>query len=193
MKGVKAGPMPGSFSDRIPDEHECRELIKEYGMLPNILKHSEQVMRVSLCIADNLKKRDAVKRDLILAAALLHDITKTRSIGTGERHDVSGGELLRGLGFESVAVAVEQHVEFRDFRRDGPLLEKEIIYYADKRVMHDVIVTLDERLEDLVKRYGITSDLVERILSNKGFLFALEEKIASHMATGIHDAIDSLR
>ena len=45
-----------------------------------------------------------------MAAALLHDITKTISFETKEHHDESGGELLRELGFASVGEIVKQHV-----------------------------------------------------------------------------------
>ena len=77
--------------DRIPSPEECDELMAKYSMLPNIVAHSRQVMRVSLAITDNVKKGVAINRDMIIAAALLHDITKTRSLKTREPHDQSGG------------------------------------------------------------------------------------------------------
>jgi uncharacterized protein len=51
-----------------------------------------------------------VNRDLVVATALLHDITKTRSLVTKERHDTSGGALVRELGFPRIAEIVEQRV-----------------------------------------------------------------------------------
>jgi uncharacterized protein len=78
---------------RIPSREECDELMAKYSMLPNIVEHSIQVMRPSLAITDNLKASVSVNRDLVMAAALLPDITKTRSLATKERHDASGGEL----------------------------------------------------------------------------------------------------
>jgi len=67
---------------RIPSAVECERLIAETGMLENIIAHSRQVCRVSLWIADH-RKTNGLDRDLIRAAALLHDITKTRSFSTG--------------------------------------------------------------------------------------------------------------
>ncbi|MBP7605346.1 MAG: HDIG domain-containing protein, partial [Spirochaetes bacterium] len=87
-------------SDRVPSETECRALIEEHGMLPNIVAHSEAVMRVAAAIVDDLIDPDDVERPLVVAAALMHDITKTRALETKERHDESGGALARSLGME---------------------------------------------------------------------------------------------
>lgn len=67
-------------TDRIPSQEECYTLMAQYLMLPNIIEHSRQVMRVALAITDNLKKDISINRDMVMAAALLHDITKTRSL-----------------------------------------------------------------------------------------------------------------
>jgi uncharacterized protein len=177
----------------IPSREECLKLMAQYSMLPNIAKHSQQVMRVSLAITDRLRSGVAVSRDTVAAAALLHDITKTRSLHTGERHDASGGILLRELGYPRVAEIVEQHVFLKNFNQAGELEEREIVYYADKRVMHDQIVTLDERLHDLAQRYGVTEEISNRILQNKTLVLAVERKIAGFMNVDLHCAIEELR
>jgi len=184
--------MDESTRDRIPSREECYELMARYSMLPNIAGHSRQVMRVSLAIVDNLKNGTAVNRDMVVAASLLHDITKTRSLETKERHDRSGGELLRELGFTRIAEIVEQHVVFKNLDRQGRLEEREIVYYADKRVMHDRIVTIDERVHDLVQRYGMTDEIRNLILQNKSLILAVESKIAGFMKMDIHQAIQEI-
>jgi len=171
-------------SDRVPSETECRALIEEHGMLPNIVAHSEAVMRVAAAIVDDLIDPDDVERPLVVAAALMHDITKTRALETKERHDESGGALARSLGMERIAEIIEQHVFLKDFDPEGPLLAKEIVYYADKRVMHDTVVSLDERVEDLVVRYGTTPERVALIRKNLEYARAVEAKIARRMRSG---------
>jgi putative nucleotidyltransferase with HDIG domain len=158
-------------------------------MLPKIVEHSLQVMNVSLAIMDNLKSGVPVNRDLVIAAALLHDITKTRSLATKERHDASGGELLRELGFPRIAEIVEQHVIIQNVNLEGRLEEREIVYYADKRVLHDTIVTIEERVQDLVQRYGTVEEIRNLILQNKSQVLAIEGKIADFMAIDLHRAI----
>ncbi len=185
--------MTKTSGDRIPSREECDDLMEKYSMRANIVDHSIQVMRVSLAITDNLKNGIAVSRDLVIAAALLHDITKTRSLTTNEPHDISGGELLRNMGFASIAEIVEQHVVLLDFNPQGRLEEREIIYYADKRVNHDKIVAVETRVDYLLQRYGSTEEIKNRILQNKNVLLAVESKIAGFMKIDINRAIDEIK
>jgi len=179
--------------DRIPSPEECDELMARYSMLPNIIAHSRQVMNVSLAIADNVRQGVDINRDIIIAAALLHDITKTRSLKTKEPHDRSGGELLRELGFVSVGKIVEQHVILLDFDPKARLKESEIINYADKRVMHDRIVSLTERVQDLIQRYGVTEEIKNRIQKNEIQVIAIEKKIAASIAIDLDAAIRGIQ
>jgi len=185
--------MTENIKDKIPTRGECEELMAKYAMLPNIVMHSMQVMRVSIAIMDHLKDGVSLERDLVVAAALLHDITKTRSLETKERHAESGGDLLRELGFWRVAAIVEQHVILRNLNLEGRLEEAQIVYYADKRVMHDTIVTIDERVDDLIRRYGTGEEIRNQILKNKVQALAVESKIASFMKIGIQNALDEIR
>jgi putative nucleotidyltransferase with HDIG domain len=169
-------------NEKIPSESECFSIINEYRMLPNIIEHSMQVKKVSVLIYENLEEKSSLNLELIVASALLHDIAKTSSIKNRElRHDLKGGEILRKLGFDEIAEIVENHVVFSGFDPDGPVNEKEIIYYSDKRVMHDRIVSIDSRIDDLVERYGKTEKIKEMIINNKNFVKSLENKILSHM------------
>ena len=179
--------------DRIPSREECDELMAKYSMLPNIVAHSQQVMRVSLAITDNLKNGVSINRDLVMAAALLHDITKTRSLKTREPHDQSGGELLRELGFASIGEIVKQHVILLDFNPKGRLEEREIINYADKRVMHDRVVSLAERVQDLIQRYGVTEEIKSRIKQNESLVIAIEKKIAGFIVIDLDVAIQRIQ
>ncbi len=183
---------PCCAPDRIPTREECDDLMVKYSMLPNIIAHSRQVMRVSLAITDHLKKEASVNRDLVLAAALLHDITKTRALQSKEKHDRSGGELLEALGFASVGEIVRQHVALTDFKPEGRLQEHEIVNYADKRVMHDRIVSLPERMKDLIKRYGITEEIRLLIRKNGDQVLAVEKKIMNCMAVPLETVIEKL-
>jgi hypothetical protein len=74
---------------------------------------------------------------------------------------------------------------------DGGLEEREIVCYADKRVRHDTIVTLEERIQDLIARYGDSEEIRRLIRVNSSQVFALERKIAGFMTVGIEEAIRS--
>jgi len=63
------------------------------------------------------------------------------------------------------------------------------VYYADKRVLHDTIVTIDERVHDLIQRYGTVEEIRNLILQNKSQVLTVERKIASFMKIDIDQAI----
>jgi uncharacterized protein len=148
---------------RVPTEAQCQRLVADMGMLENIVAHSRQVCRVSLLIFDHLRP-DALNKDLIRAAALLHDITKTRSLETLEDHAETGAKLLIEIGYPEVGRIVGQHVRLdRYFASQSPT-EEEIVNYADKRVLHDRIVPLSERMGYILEKYGQGSERKKAIL-----------------------------
>jgi uncharacterized protein len=177
----------------VPTEQECYEIMKRYHMLDNIMKHSIMVMKVSMALVANLKDPDLLQSSLVMASALLHDIAKTRTIETKElRHDMIGGEIMRELGFDKIAEAVESHVVFEGFDPEGDLEAREIVFYADKRVMHDSIVSLDSRVDDLVKRYGVNERIVDLITENKNFVLEVENKIQKFLRKNIEAIVSDV-
>jgi putative nucleotidyltransferase with HDIG domain len=177
----------------IPDVETCLALLQQYDILPNVLEHSSQVHRVACAIVDHLNGSVAINCDLVCAAALLHDITKSRALKTGEKHDISGKELLESLGYPEIADIVGQHVFLRNTSPNSPLTEADIVYYADKRVMHNEIVTVEERIQDLLKRYGTTPERYNKILENKDIILIVEQKLARHLTKPIEKIIQSLK
>jgi uncharacterized protein len=177
----------------VPTEQECYEIMKRYHMLDNIMKHSIMVMKVSMALVANLKDPDVLQSSLVMASALLHDIAKTRTIETKElRHDMIGGEIMRELGYDKIAEAVESHVVFDGFDPKGDLEAREIVFYADKRVMHDSIVSLDSRVDDLVKRYGVNERIVNLITENKNFVLEVENKIQKFLRKNIEAIVSDV-
>jgi putative nucleotidyltransferase with HDIG domain len=136
----------------------------EMHMLEHIVAHSLQVCRVGMCLVDSLKAQGIhLNGQLVQAAALLHDITKTRSFKTEENHALTGSKHLTDSGFPEVGNLVRQHVRLDDYSEPERLAEAEIINYADKRVLHDQIVSLDERMSYIMERYGRQPEHQHRI------------------------------
>ncbi len=148
----------------IPSVEECFKLMEKYNMPDNIRAHSIIVRDVAVYLGKELNKKDE-NLDIILieSSALLHDIAKihcivptknfkTEGCKPTKRHDIEGGKILRSLGYERVAEIVEQHCNL--FKKTKYLREEEIVQYADKRVMHEEIVSLKVRFDDIRARYG---------------------------------------
>ena len=159
----------------IPDEAECVRLWDKYAMLSNIREHCHSVADVACHITRRAAERGLVPagrslgEPLTRAAGLLHDLAKTYTIHHGGSHAQLGAAWVRDeTGNPLIAQAVLFHVswpwqggELDDVA--DPLRLPVIVAYADKRVRHSEVVTLQERFDDLMDRYGISPEHVARI------------------------------
>jgi len=166
-KGIGMNPKNRT---RIPTTTQCYEMLKETGTFEHIKEHSETVTRVAKEIAQRLNSAGKnIDIELVVAAALLHDVTKTRSLETGEDHAETGAELIRGKGYVDVSEIVRQHVRLDDEPGNETITEAEIVNYADKRVIDREIVDLKERRDYILKRYADLFDdpgELEKIFKN---------------------------
>jgi putative nucleotidyltransferase with HDIG domain len=165
-----------------PTLEECLDLMKNHNMLENIVHHSLLVNEVGLWLSEELNKTgENINLAKVQAGALLHDITKTKSITTGEDHARTGSELLEKLGFTSISEIVRQHVMTDDVLNSPTTSEVEIVNYADKRVLHNRVVTLKKRFDDLRTRYGINQERVYLISQSEKRAIEVENKIFSRL------------
>lgn len=161
----------------IPTVDQCMSLMGEYRMLDNIRLHSMVVARVAGFLCTGLQPALDVSMERVVAGALLHDIAKTQSLASDGDHAEMGADLCRRHGFDEVADIVGQHVILDNGVPERPG-EREIVYYADKRVMHENIVGLDKRLTYILERYGRgDSRLCRRIEDNFNNCRLVEKKL----------------
>jgi molybdenum cofactor cytidylyltransferase len=109
----------------IPDREECLTIVDR--VLPQdhaIRNHLAEVAMTALKLAHAVS--DPVNVDLVIAAALLHDIKRMK-----KNHADAGAQLLRNLGFTRVAAVVSQHMDL-ELDPTAPVQEKELVYLADK-------------------------------------------------------------
>jgi putative nucleotidyltransferase with HDIG domain len=132
----------------VPSVKWVHDLIRLSAMPEHVIRHSLMVSRVSVMIAS--KMPDSIDMIRIHRAAMLHDISKMDSIRTGSNHAMMGGRLLDQLGCPEIAWIIRQHVRLESME----LNEAMVVNYADKRVMHDQVVSLSRRFVDLMERYG---------------------------------------
>lgn len=167
-----------SLTKNIPDQKTCRDLMSRTSMRPNIMEHSYRVCQIALFLGRQMNRRETgLDLALVGAASLLHDITKTSSLATKENHAETAGDLLLELGYPEVADIVRHHVRFKPEDLDAPIAEVHLVNYADKRVLHTRVVTLEERFADLVERYGTTPPVRERIRRTREDLLSLEGRM----------------
>jgi len=137
---------------KIPTSEECLKILKDNNVPDNIIAHSKAVCDFAMKVVDLLEKKGInVNRDLIAAGALLHDIKKL----SPNDHVVEGCEFIKSLGFPEVALIVRKHglAHLENEVFVPKTWEEKIVFYSDKRVKGNKIVSVDERFEYIKKRY----------------------------------------
>ena len=165
----------------IPSTDQCFALMTEYGMLDNIKAHSIIVEKVASLLARGLRQAgQKVALEKVSAGALLHDIAKTECLRTKEDHAKRGKQICLDHQLDEIADIVAEHIVLLDFDSNHGVREKEIVYYADKRVNHDAVVSLDDRLEYLLDHYGRNENsLCDLIRKNFSLCRDVERKLFS--------------
>ncbi len=154
---------------RIPNRKEALELLERVDIPLSVKKHSIKVAKKALKIADKITKSN-LNRDLVEAGALLHDIGRSETHGF--EHALIGGEIIRSKGLsENLARVCETHIlgglDEEDASEIGlpernylpQTIEEKIVCLADKYVLGDQIVSIDERFDKWFNMYGKTKIL----------------------------------
>jgi hypothetical protein len=157
---------------RPPSRDECEAMLSKYRADHRIAEHGRAVADTALRIADLLAERGvALDRGLLGAAAMLHDICKGK-----HDHAREGGALLRGLGFPGLAAVIESHMDIR-VSPDGPIDESQVVFLADKLVLGNVPVSLEERFSAAAKRYGLFPEMRSVMERRMKSALCIKEKI----------------
>jgi uncharacterized protein len=167
------------FKQPVPSPTDCLALMTAYGMLPNIREHSLLVREVALHLGTSLLEAGfTLHLDLIEAGALLHDLGKTHCLGTSLNHAEWGAQAVNDAGFPELAQVVREHIFLESNGEDPHVIrEAEVVNYADKRVLHDRVVTLADRFIDLMERYGKSHEARTRITGLQQGAQLLEAKL----------------
>ncbi|GEM_PF-309695 len=162
----------------IPTREECIKILKENNVTDNIIAHLKAVCEFSMKVVDVLEKKGInVNRELVAAGALLHDIKK---LAPGN-HVIVGYEFVKSLGYPEVALIVKKH-GLADLKNDDCVpktWEEKIVFYSDKRVKNDRVVSADERFEYIKQKYNkadveielkFTKEIEKELLGNEKIL-----------------------
>ena len=166
----------------IPSIEECYKLLEEEGVPAHIIRHSEKVALISSFLGCFLKEAgEKIDLPLLTAGALLHDIKKYDSILYKIDHAEAGYEFLKSLGYPRVAEIVKNHIYLFPEKFATSVTEDEIVFYADKRVKHEEIVSVKERFVDLKERYGKNPETYKRLEFLENLTYQIEKHIFSKL------------
>jgi uncharacterized domain HDIG len=135
---------------------KCEELLQAADLPERVKEHCRAVSKISVDIAEALNKKGCeLDAQLCGRAGLLHDISRTE-----DDHDEKGRAFLERQGLVREAEITGAHlgkgINFNvSFDIDHNIIsENEVVYLADKLVMGAKRVTLQQRFESALKRYG---------------------------------------
>jgi len=162
----------------IPGEKGCLCLLEKYSTPEHIVRHSQKVWEVGKFLGESMIERNhKIDLPLLRASCLLHDIGKFPCILSGAKnHDMMGKEILEKEGLPSVGEIISQHVILKG-PKNRSISEEHIVFYADKRVVHDEIVSLENRFVYLLNTYGKSLGAIERLLVMKQDTINVENAI----------------
>jgi HD superfamily phosphohydrolase YqeK len=189
-------------------EELLQKLVAQYRVPVHIQRHMKKVAAAALYLGQKIHQSGQPINLIVLRqAALLHDVLKLcdfkeldienfeqtvtaedihfwtalmkscRHVG----HIEAAYNMLKEIGEDEIATIVRKHrFEGLIDQRDKPKTwEEKLVYYADKRVRHDQIVSIAERLEDGRKRYFPDGNLPPDDHLVEKALYKLEKEICS--------------
>ena len=148
--------------EKAVDYNKCIELFKEAGLTPNfinILHHCRKVNAIAMFIATKLKEKgEEIDLDLVDIASFLHDVKKAEEVNLKDwgSHEKRAAEFLKAKGYNELACIILKHRSEESVLNGikGMSWEDKLVYYADKRVKHDEVVSAKERMRDGFERYS---------------------------------------
>lgn len=128
----------------IPSEAQAKTLWEKYGLPEKKRRHVALVARVAGFLAEQLKIKTLnfkINEQLLIVAALLHDIDKNVAKLPGEKHPDAGVRILRQEGMGEVAEVVKTHSvhAILDPTIAPKSIEQKLLFLADKMVKQEVI------------------------------------------------------
>ncbi len=161
------------------DQKSIEEIYKKFSTPDHVIRHMQKVAYVCGKIADMmLEKGIAIDKELVITAALLHDTLRTIP-----HHEEAMAKFLSSQGKKALANLVKKHGFFSV--DELKTWEEKILYYADKRVNHDQIVSLKQRFLEGKKRSSVLNDNSEKVRSTEEKVFGLEQEIVKALGKRI--------
>lgn len=160
--------------DGLPTAQECRVLMEEMQALPaSLTAHCRAVAVVAQRIARALLAAGLpIDLELVRTSALLHDIARIRK----KDHADIGARMLECHGFSRLAPIVRAHMNLGMDGNTG-LDEIQTVYLADKLVLGDRRVNLEQRFARQIEKFGATPSVLEAILQRRENARKIEAKV----------------
>lgn len=174
-----------------PDDQRCFQLWDQYNMLENVRQHSLMVARIATFMAEKAARLGLISNPAeTRASALLHDLAKSYCLRYGGSHALLGASwTLQETRRPDIAQGVLLHVSWPWKLPEGAKICSLpfLVMYADKRVKHSDCVTLAERFEDLLVRYGKTEAARKGIRDSWEQARIIEQRLSYYLEMNLNE------
>jgi putative hydrolase of the HAD superfamily len=164
----------------LPDEAECLSWLEEQKATTNLIAHCREVARTAYRLAVWMRQTgESVDPLLTHRGGLLHDLDKITARQMGEQHGEYAARLLEERGQPRLAQIARRHqINLSEVGSQPETWEQKLVFYADKLVEQNQLVSLTQRLEALILRYP---EYAERFRRFKPMLLEMESHICSRI------------
>jgi molybdenum cofactor cytidylyltransferase len=147
----------------VPTRDECQSILRDlFCVNENIVGHSITVAGVARSICDALISSGCqMDKEVITASALLHDMAKGDA-----HHEQKAAGVLAEMGFPEIASIVACHTDI-ECSYHAPVSPAEILYLADKLVNGNTIVSITERFQSALEKFGNDPEVKQKIEKRK--------------------------
>lgn len=138
----------GVRPEELLDAAEIARLYQKYETPKQVICHMRKVGELAMQLIDGIPMPE-LNRVRVMKACLLHDLCRAE-----KQHARVSAEAIRKEGYPGIAalVAVHHQAAYSEREAQGPLTEAEILFYADKRVQEDKLVSVEERFRESRKK-----------------------------------------
>ena len=168
---------------------QALSLIKKYKLPEVTVSHSKGVSQICFEIANAILGKNpgiGINPEKVRIAGLLHDIGRSKS-GT---HEMNTMEILQAEDLPDIAEIAAHGFLFEYYKLQGQekndylpkTLENKIVVLSDMYYnQNQERVTLDERFDDILKRYSEDPEFIKIVQLAKPRMEALEREILALM------------
>lgn len=172
-----------------PSLKQCLEWWNEWSVPENVRRHSRVVSWMAYVLAVMLRNQ-GIEIDPILThrGGMLHDIDKIKTLHLSGQHGQHGADFLEEKGFPLIATILREHLMHTILEPDADERSWEIklVYFCDKLVEGDQIVTFNKRLDALMNRYP---DYVDVMRKAEEPIWRLNDQICEILSVPGHEAL----
>ncbi len=158
----------------LPDDEQIERWRNNACMPDHIRAHCDLVTENAMLACDDLIRRKIfVRREAIRKAAQIHDLLRFVDFKTapevsadieavwkeyketyGANHEIAVMKFLIEKGYPELGTIVRTHGAPHMEDAIPKTIDQKVLNYSDKRALHDKRVTVEDRFQDFIVRYG---------------------------------------